>query len=113
MKKILAVVVACATLFTIAGPGPGPHHGPIGHPPAHHHHHHSAWGRGGSHFWPGFTGALVGSLIAPPPPPAPVVVVPAAPGPYISSRVWIAGHYEDRLQPNGTVVRIWIPGYWR
>lgn len=109
MKKILTLALA---VFVSVGAYSSPHYAPPGHSFYHApHHHHSFWGRGGNHFWPGFAGAFVGSLIAPTyRAPAPVVV--ASPGPYIvNSRVWVPGHYEDRLQPNGTIVRIWIPGY--
>ena len=81
----------------------------------HHHHHHSVWGRGGSHFWPGFTGGLVGSLLAPaivppPPPPRPVVYV---------NQVWVPPVYETRpvYDSYGRIIRyeqvIVVPGYWR
>ena len=66
MKKTMKMIVA-AIAIACAGVTYG-----------HHRHHHSYWGRGGSNFWPGFAGGLVGSMIwrPLPPPPPPVVVQP-------------------------------------
>ena len=114
------------------GPGPGRHHGPapkmVGHhgggfrpappPPVHHHHHGSAWGRGGSNFWPGFVGGVIGgALVDAVVSPAPVVVTPApvvvAPTPVVTTQnVWVEGRYIDQVQPNGTVLRVWQPGHY-
>lgn len=91
--------------------GPSPRPAPM----PHHHHHHSFWGRGGSHFWPGFAGGIVGSLLAPavvtpPPPPPPVVLV---------NPVWVPPVYGTRpvYDAYGRVVRyeqyIITQGYWR
>lgn len=26
--------------------------------------------------------------------------------------VWQPGHYEDRVQPDGTIIRVWVPGQY-
>lgn len=112
-KKTIAAIIACAALAVFGRPGPrgyGPGPGPRIH--GHHHHHHSFWGPGGSHFWPGFVGGVVGSaLLPPPPPPAPVVIT--APG-----RVWIPPVYGERPIYRagiwvGTERYVITPGYWR
>ncbi len=58
------------------------------------HHSHSLWGRGGSNFWPGFVGGLVGSTIVRqpyavmlPPPPRPMVYI---------QQTWVPPVYENR-----------------
>jgi len=102
-----------------------PMHRPPPPPMYHHHHHYSTWGRGGSHFWPGFVGGVVGGVIAD------AIVAPAvvahsvvtaptvvstpvyAPQPvYSSQQVWVPGAYVDQVQYNGTVVRVWQPGHY-
>lgn len=105
MKKLITIAACIMACVVLGHPGPGPR--------MHHHHHYSIWGRGGSHFWPGFTGGLVGSLIAPavvPPPPPPVVV--AAP-----QRVWIPPVYGERpVYRAGIYIGmeryVITPGYW-
>ena len=51
-------------------------------------------------------GYLMSTVITRPQPvvvqPQPVVVRPGY--------VWQDGHYEDQLQANGTIVRVWVPG---
>lgn len=80
---------------------------------------HDTWGKGGRNFWPGFVGGVIGAAVAPvpPAPPVPAVVVtpPAPPPPPGRVRVWISGCYVDEVQPNGAVVRRWVPGHyeWR
>lgn len=97
------------------GPAPRPvlqiHRGPAPRPapmPHHSHHHSSAWGRGGSNFWPGFVGGVIGSTIFSPP----VVVTPPPPppGPY-ARQMWIEGHYETQIV-NGVYIQVWVPGRW-
>lgn len=125
MKKILIAIAALAAVTCVAAPyhHPAGHRVPVVHrgppprpaPMPHHHHHHSVWGRGGSHFWPGFAGGLVGSLLAPafvppPPPPRPVVYV---------QQTWVPPVYETRpvYDSYGRIIRyeqvIVVPGYWR
>lgn len=124
MKKILIAIAALVAVTCVAAPhhpparhrAPVVHRGPSPRPALmpHHHHHHSVWGRGGSHFWPGFAGSLVGSLLAPavvsPPPPRPVVYV---------NKVWVPPVYEIRpvYDTYGRIIRyeqvIIVPGYWR
>ena len=113
MKKLITIAACIIACIAFGRPGPGPGFGPRA--PHHHHHHHSVWGRGGSHFWPGFTGALIGSLAAP------VVVSPAPPPPpvVISSprRVWIPPVYGERPVYRagfyvGVERYIITPGYW-
>lgn len=126
MKTTLAIVAALAATMCIAAPHPhttphrAPHHPPIVHrgpalrpTPMPHHRHHSAWGRGGSNFWPGFVGGVIGSIVAPvvvPPPPPPVV---------IAHPVWVPPVYGTRpvYDLYGRIIRyeqyIITPGYWR
>lgn len=95
------------------GPSPAPRHGAPPRPK------HDAWGKGGRNFWPGFVGGVIGAAVAPvpPAPPVPAVVVtpPAPPPPPGRVRVWVSGCYVDEVQPNGLVVRRWVPGHyeWR
>ena len=110
------------------GPAPMMHHRPAPPPMHHHHHHHSSWGRGGSHFWPGFVGGVVGgvltdaivgprvittpvvstAVVTTPVVTTPVVATPV----YTTQQVWVPGTYVDQIQPNGTVVRVWQPGHY-
>jgi hypothetical protein len=102
-----------------------PMHRPPPPPRFHHHHHYSTWGRGGSHFWPGFVGGVVGGVIAdaivdPTVVASSVVTTPTvvttpvyAPQPvYSTQQVWVPGAYVDQVQYNGTVVRVWQPGHY-
>lgn len=150
MKKTIAIAAVLAAFAAVAAPRGGRGPAPRGHrAPApvvvrtgghHHHGHHSAWGRGGSHFWPNFVGSVVGGVIADtllprPAPvvvaaapivaPAPVVVTPAPvvvpPAPVVVTpppvvvapqTVWVEGRYIDQIQPNGTIIRVWQPGHY-
>ena len=133
MKKIVvmtAVAVAAMGAFARPHMGRGFHHAP---PPMHHHH--SGWGRGGSHFWPGFVGSVIGGAIATtmvreapvvvttpvvttPVVTTPVVTTPVVTQPVVAApvtqvqNVWVEGRYVDQVQANGTVVRVWQPGHY-
>ena len=116
------------------GPGPGFHHGPV-------HHQGGFWGRGGSHFWPGFVGGVVGGIVgtavaqpvvvttptvvtAPTVVAAPTVVTtPVVTTPVVTQtvvaqpvqtiqNVWVEGRYVDQVQANGTIIRTWQPGHY-
>lgn len=95
-----------------------------------HHHHHSGWGRGGRGFVGGVVGGLVGGLVynavtAPArftdaivtgtgtvvASPAPAAVY-STPGYYRVRSIWVPGCYVDQVQPNGAVVRVWVPGHY-
>ena len=101
--------------------------------PVHHHRHHhhgSVWGRGGSNFWPGFVGGVIGGVLADavvspapvvvttPVVTTPVVTTPVVTTPVVSTpvystqNVWVEGRYVDQVQPNGTVLRVWQPGHY-
>ena len=88
--------------------------------PIRHHHHGSVWGRGGSNFWPGFVGGVIGGVLADAvvsPAPVvvttPVVTTPVVTAPVVSTQnVWVEGRYVDQVQPNGTVLRVWQPGHY-
>ena len=141
MTKKLTIMVALAmcAVAAFARPGFGGPHGGFGGPrggfgmrpaPMMHHrpapiHHHSGWGRGGSHFWPGFVGGVVGGVLTSSIAPAPVVVTtptvvtsPVVTAPvvttpvYTTQQVWVPGTYVDQIQPNGTVIRVWQPGHY-
>lgn len=143
-KLIVALCVATVAVGAFAKPHGGGGHGPrprqapirrrMAPPPAHHHHNHSAWGRGGSNFWPGFVGGFVGGVVG-------GAVVEATAGPNVvretvvvhqpantivvheaapvvvtqtatTERVWVEGRYVDQVQPNGTIIRVWQPGHF-
>ena len=90
-------------------PSPAPRHSAPQHPK------HDAWGKSGRNFWPGFVGGIIGAAVAPtPPPPSPAAVIapPAPPPPPGRVRVWVSGCYVDEVQPNGVVVRRWVPGHY-
>jgi len=55
---IIAGMSALAALAPVKNAEARPHGGFHGG-----HHHYSAWGRGGSHFWPGFAGGLVSGAL--------------------------------------------------
>ena len=107
-----------------SAPPPARHYGG-GHHHGHHHHHYSVWGRGGSHFWPGFVGGVVGGMLYDAIEPSPRVVttqvvttpvvvtqpVVAAPVATVQN-VWVEGRYVDQVQPNGVVIRVWQPGHY-
>ena len=94
------------------------------------HHHGSFWGRGGSHFWPGFVGGVIGgaltssiypttTVVTAPVYTTPIVSTPVYTTPtvttapvYTTQQVWVPGAYVDQVQPNGTVVRVWQPGHY-
>lgn len=140
MKKLAIAAAAAVAAFTlVAGPGgprpgnggpgrgapsrgsaprhvqprPSPAPRPAPHPK------HDAWGKGGRNFWPGFVGGVIGAAVAPvpppPPPPAHVVVAPVPPPLPGRVTVWVPECYVDEVQPNGVVVRRWVPGHyeWR
>jgi len=144
-KKAIVMAVALIASMGVFAKGHGGHGGPghhgapgVGHrapapvvvrhhsapppAPAHHHHRHhhhdrSFWGRGGSNFWPGFVGGVVGGVLVDAVTPAPVVVgspaVITTPAPLARTEtIWVEGRYEDQVQPNGTVIRVWRPGHY-
>lgn len=89
------------------------HHAPVHHKHVHHKHHHH-------HHSPivplvsGFVGGLIGSTLIDNTPTVvqttPVVVQSTPVVVQSSTTVWKPGYYEDRVQPNGTVIRVWVPG---
>ena len=138
-KKMVVALGACVVAGAVfAGP-----HGPVGHGPGGfhggprpvHHHHGGFWGRGGSHFWPGFVGGVVGGIVgtaiaepvvvttptvvaAPTVVTTPVVTTPAVTQIVVAQpvqtvqNVWVEGRYIDQVQANGTVIRVWQPGHY-
>lgn len=85
------------------------HHRPIYHQPRHVHHWHSHHHNSILPFTIGaLTGYTVSQLITPQPKTVvvqqPVVVAPT------QTTVWEPAHYEDQIQSNGTIIRVWIPG---
>lgn len=98
-------------------PAPPHLHHPINHY-SYHTHHHSSWGHGGSYFWPGFIGGIIGSTISYSQPTviklAPVIVQPiVTPQPVIQPiQIWVEDRYVDQIQPNGTIIRVWQPGHY-
>lgn len=142
-KATVMAVALVASLGVFAAPhggprGGGPRGGVRRAPPprmvshhgggSHHrggHHHYSAWGRGGSHFWPGFVGGVVGGMLYDAVVPSPrvvttqvvtppvVVTQPVVTAPVATvQNVWVEGRYVDQVQPNGVVIRVWQPGHY-
>lgn len=46
-------------------------------------------------------------VTAPTPQPTVIIQSPTAP-----KQVWVEGRYEDRVQPNGVIIKVWVPGHW-
>ena len=126
MKKVIILFVVA---LMIGGAWARPFHArPARIHHSHSHHHHSGGVAAGI-----IGGALVGGLIydairprttivetspvvvAQPAPvvvqPAPVVVAQPAPV-YETRQVWVEGAYQQQVQPNGTMVQVWIPGHY-
>lgn len=78
-----------------------------------HHHCHGGWGRGGSHFWPGFVGGFfTGTVLSRPVYATPVVTTPVVAAP-VASQVWIPGHWQCTYDQYGNVVsRFWVSGHY-
>lgn len=114
------------------GPPPVMHHARPYHGGGyrHHSHHHGGsgfWGHGGRNFWGGLVGGIVGGVVydavtapvritdtvvtgtgAVVASPATVYTTPS----YRVQNVWVEGRYENRVQANGLVVRVWVPGHY-
>ena len=104
MKMILVALISCVIGNAFARPKLLPRI--VHRPPVRHHHHHHR-----HHLTPYVVGALTGLAITRAiAAPAPVVVQqPIAVKP-TKAVVWEDGHFEDQIQANGTIVRIWVPG---
>ena len=54
-------------------------------------------------------GYILSDILKPTPPvvvsPTPIVVQQPV-------MIWKPGHYEDRVQPNGVILRVWVPGQY-
>lgn len=131
--RLTLLAVLGAVMFTgVCDARPRPRHGHCA--PRHHHHHHHC--RAGA-FVGGVVGGMVGGLIYNSVAPrsavvsSPVVVqsspvVVSAPAPvvvqpapvvvnqpvYQTQNVWVEGAYQDQVQANGTVMRVWVPGHY-
>ena len=116
-KNSLLIVTIMLSYMGFAGPRPmhTPHHRPA---PIHRHVHHPA-PRVHHHHSPvvpivsGVIGGLIGSAIYNSTP----TVVQSTPvivqTPVVVNQlktIWQPGHYEDQVQSNGVVVRVWVPG---
>ena len=139
MNRKLIILLGVATMMAggafARGWHGGPYHGWHPQPVYHHHYHGGYWGRGGSHFWPGFVGGVIGgaltrtiidtspTVVVQQPAvvtqpvvvqqPAPVVV--QQPAPVVvqqPQQVWVEGRYVDQVQANGSTVRVWQPGHY-
>ena len=110
---LITIIASCVVSNLFARPHsirPAFHmsrHVPVRRAPVHHHHHHHHR----HHLTPYVVGALTGlaitKAIASPAPiivQQPIVVRPT------KTVVWEDGHYEDQVQVNGTIIRVWVPG---
>lgn len=62
---------------------------------------------------------MLGSTLIQATRPAPVIVAAPAPQPTViiqsptpPRQVWIEGRYEDHVQANGVIIKVWVPGHW-
>ncbi len=126
MKKL--IVAALVAVMSAGMVNAAPHGGRGGHHrvhhahPVHHIHHHNGWGRGGSHFWPGFFGGLVGGIVYDSIVTTPIVTTPVVTTPVIISQtvtpvtkveqVWVEGKYVKQIDANGKEVQVWQPGHY-
>ena len=120
MKRLVMIACVLAACCTVARPGPFRPAPPPRHfhhlPPPHHHHCHAYVSPLAGLAVGTFIGAAIAStanrtvvvqqptVIQQPVITALVVQLPV--------QVWVPGHYEDRLQANGTTIRIWVPGHY-
>lgn len=118
MKKILIIVVMMVSAISlVARPKPNRIHrpGPV-HRPVHHHHtpkhvHHSHRHHHHHSIVPIVAGAITGYVIGKTiTQPAPVVVTQPIVVRPTETVIWEEGHYEDQVQANGTIIRVWVPG---
>ena len=59
---------------------------------------------------PYITSYILSDILKPTPPvvvsPTPIVVQQPP------VMIWKPGHYENRVQPNGVILRVWVPGQY-
>lgn len=124
LKTSLLIASIMFTCIGFAGPRPmhRSHHRPAPrihhHPPVHHHrhvhrphHHHSPI----IPIVSGVVGGMIANAIVNSTTPTVIdttpVVVQSTPVVVRGvNTVWQPGHYENQVQPNGTVIRVWVPG---
>ena len=116
-KNSLLIATIVLSYMSFAGPRPThiPHHRPapihrhIHHPTPHHKHHHSPI----VPIVSGFVGGLIGSTIINSTPTVVQTTPVVVQSPVVVNQpktVWQPGHYEDQVQSNGVVIRVWVPG---
>lgn len=127
MKQIIIFTICIASAFftfnTNAAPHyhhyvrpavrhhPRPIHRHHPRPIARHHHHHPRRPPIALPFVTGLVGGYIASTIINQPTKT-VVVSTSQPVVVSPAYVWVEGHYEDRVQSNGTVIRVWVPGQY-
>lgn len=116
MKILVFMFTLSLSLLCIGKPK---HHRPIvhHHKPrvVHHHkphvvHHHKHKHNIVGPFIGGVIGGYILSDILKPTPP--VVVSPTPIVVQQPVMIWKPGHYENRVQPNGVILRVWVPGQY-
>ena len=112
-KTIILLIAAMSAFCSVQGayhPHMSParmhiiHHAtrPHARPPVHHDVYRPYWRPSIMPFV--LTSAVLHRSYLPPPPPPTLV------GPVAQQYVWIEGHYELQLQPNGAAISVWVPG---
>ena len=113
-KLILIMIIAVYSISNLFAGPPSirpafriPRRVPVRRAPVHHHHHHHHR----HHLTPYVVGALTGLAITKAiASPAPIVVQQPIVVRPTKTVVWEDGHYEDQVQANGTIIRVWVPG---
>ena len=120
MKRLVTIACVLAACCTVARPGPFRPAPPPRHfhhlPPPHHHHCHAYVSPLAGLAVGTFIGAAIAStanrtVVVQQ---STVIQQPVVTAPVVQQlvQVWVPGHYEDRLQANGTTIRIWVPGHY-
>ena len=120
MKRLVMIVCVLAACCTVARPGPFRPAPPPRHfhhlPPPHHHHCHAYVSPLAGLAVGTFIGAAIAStanrtVVVQQ---STVIQQPVVTAPVVQQlvQIWVPGHYEDRLQANGTTIRIWVPGHY-
>jgi hypothetical protein len=124
MKTIICLIMMIVPMLMVSAIPIRTHnrviHHPVHHTPVHHHrhvhrpcHHHSPI----IPIVSGVVGGMIANAIVNSTTPTVIdttpVVVQSTPVVVRGvNTVWQPGHYEDRVQPDGTIIRVWVPGQY-